>query len=118
MEVAGSLRHVTSGVTSAARQKSNARHLPVGRRIKRIELDKEEKIIINLKKKSRALGEGSVDPGPLPLQDKARPHAERAAMNCLAACQILPWPARSPDLSLIEHVWDMMRRQPASTREC
>ncbi|GFY51032.1 hypothetical protein TNIN_442041 [Trichonephila inaurata madagascariensis] len=43
MEVAGSLRHVTSGVTSATRQKSNARHLPVGRRIKRIELDKEEK---------------------------------------------------------------------------
>ncbi|GBM44448.1 hypothetical protein AVEN_184668-1 [Araneus ventricosus] len=43
MEVPGSLRHVTSGVTSATRQKSNARHLPEGRGIKRIELDKERK---------------------------------------------------------------------------
>ncbi|GFU12938.1 transposable element Tc1 transposase [Trichonephila clavipes] len=28
-------------------------------------------------------------------------------MNCLAACQTLP----SPDLSPIEHVWDMMGRR-------
>ncbi|GFV82178.1 transposable element Tcb1 transposase [Trichonephila clavipes] len=27
-----------------------------------------------------------------------------------AACQTLPWPARSPDLCPIEHVWDMMGR--------
>ncbi|GFY22488.1 transposable element Tcb1 transposase [Trichonephila clavipes] len=32
-------------------------------------------------------------------------------MNCLTACQTLPWPARSPDLSSIEHVWDMMARR-------
>ncbi|GFV28746.1 hypothetical protein TNCV_3986961 [Trichonephila clavipes] len=41
-------------------------------------------------------------------ENKARPHAARVAMNCLTACQTLPWPARSPDLSSIEHVWDTM----------
>ncbi|GFV65914.1 uncharacterized protein TNCV_1365291 [Trichonephila clavipes] len=45
-----------------------------------------------------------------PNEDKARPHATRVAMSCLTACQRLPWPARSPDLSSIEHVWDMMGR--------
>ncbi|GFY05244.1 hypothetical protein TNCV_2206901 [Trichonephila clavipes] len=32
---------------------------------------------------------------------------------CLArsACQTLPWPARSPDLSSIKHVWDVMGRR-------
>ncbi|GFW15537.1 uncharacterized protein TNCV_4656771 [Trichonephila clavipes] len=43
-----------------------------------------------------------------PTQDKARPHAARVDMNYLTSCQTLPWPARSPDLSSIEHVWDMM----------
>ncbi|GFX01206.1 transposable element Tcb1 transposase [Trichonephila clavipes] len=33
------------------------------------------------------------------------------AMDCLTACQILPWPARSSDLSSIEHVWDTMERR-------
>ncbi|GFU38503.1 transposable element Tcb1 transposase [Trichonephila clavipes] len=32
-------------------------------------------------------------------------------MNCHTAYQTLPWPARSPDLSSIEHVWDMMGRR-------
>jgi len=27
-------------------------------------------------------------------QDNARPHMARVAMNCLQACQTLPWPAR------------------------
>ncbi|GFX04110.1 transposable element Tc1 transposase [Trichonephila clavipes] len=44
-------------------------------------------------------------------QDNARPHTARAAMNCLRACQTLPWLARSLDLSSIEHVWDMMGRR-------
>ncbi|GFX67079.1 transposable element Tc1 transposase [Trichonephila clavipes] len=34
----------------------------------------------------------------------------RVVMNCLTACQTLPWSARSPDLTSIEHVWDMMGR--------
>ncbi|GFS94717.1 uncharacterized protein TNCV_4456261 [Trichonephila clavipes] len=28
-------------------------------------------------------------------QDNARPHTVRVAMNCLTACQTLPWPART-----------------------
>ncbi|GFT11401.1 transposable element Tc1 transposase [Trichonephila clavipes] len=44
-------------------------------------------------------------------QDNARPHTTRVAMNCLPACQTLSWPARSPDFSPIEHVWDMVRRR-------
>jgi len=40
-------------------------------------------------------------------------HVARVAMNCLQACQTLPWPARSPDLSPIEHVWYMIGRHLA-----
>ncbi|GFX59905.1 transposable element Tcb1 transposase [Trichonephila clavipes] len=48
----------------------------------------------------------SAVPWPYFSEDMARPHAARArvAMNYLAACQTLPWPARWPDLSSIEHV--------------
>ncbi|GFY05559.1 transposable element Tcb1 transposase [Trichonephila clavipes] len=35
-------------------------------------------------------------------------HTPRIAMNCLTTCQTLPWAARLPDLSPIEHIWDMM----------
>ena len=50
-------------------------------------------------------------PGLTFQQDNARPHTARVALNCLQACPTLPWPARSPDLSPIEHVWDMMGRR-------
>ncbi|GFT31658.1 transposable element Tc1 transposase [Trichonephila clavipes] len=53
----------------------------------------------------------SAVPWPYFSEDKGRPHVERVAMNCLTACRTLPWSARSPDLSSIEHVWDMMRRR-------
>ncbi|GFW84017.1 transposable element Tcb1 transposase [Trichonephila clavipes] len=32
-------------------------------------------------------------------------------MNCLTAYQTLPWPVRSPDISSIEHTWDMKGRR-------
>ena len=34
-----------------------------------------------------------------------------AAMQHALRCVQLPWPARFPDLSPIEHVWDMMKRE-------
>ncbi len=46
-------------------------------------------------------------------QDNASCHSARATMNFLedAAVVVLPWPARSPDLSPIEHVWDFIGRR-------
>ncbi|GFV25396.1 hypothetical protein TNCV_1146671 [Trichonephila clavipes] len=48
-------------------------------------------------------------PGVIFHQDNARPHTARIAMNCLTNYQSHSWSARSPDLSPIEHIWDMGR---------
>ncbi|GFX30488.1 transposable element Tcb2 transposase [Trichonephila clavipes] len=50
-------------------------------------------------------------PGAIFQQDNARPHTARVAQDFLRHFQTLPWPARSPDLSLVEHVWDQLKRQ-------
>ena len=43
-------------------------------------------------------------------QDNARPHVARTALTFLATehVRLLPWPARSPELSPIENVWSMV----------
>ncbi|GFX20959.1 transposable element Tc1 transposase [Trichonephila clavipes] len=53
-------------------------------------------------------------PGAIFQQDNARPHTARVAQDFLRLFQTLPWPARSPDLSLVEHVWDQLKRQMPS----
>ncbi|CAH1960067.1 unnamed protein product [Acanthoscelides obtectus] len=46
-------------------------------------------------------------------QDNARPHVARVTIDFFQHNDVtlLPWPPRSPDLSPIEHVWDMMGRR-------
>ncbi|GFX79712.1 transposable element Tcb2 transposase [Trichonephila clavipes] len=43
-------------------------------------------------------------------QDNARPHTERVSQNCLRTVTTLLLPARSPDLSPIEYIWDSLGR--------
>ncbi|GFX54156.1 DDE_3 domain-containing protein [Trichonephila clavipes] len=52
--------------------------------------------------------------GAVFLQDNARPHTARVAQDFLRHSQTLPWLARSPDLSSVEHVWDQLKRQMPS----
>ncbi|GFX43519.1 transposable element Tcb2 transposase [Trichonephila clavipes] len=52
--------------------------------------------------------------GNFPARDNARPHTARVAQDFLRHFQTLPWPARSPNLSLVEHVWDQLKRQMPS----
>ncbi|GFX28292.1 DDE_3 domain-containing protein [Trichonephila clavipes] len=50
-------------------------------------------------------------PGAIFQQYNGRPHTERVALDFLRHFQTLPRPARSPDLSPVEHVWDPLKRQ-------
>ncbi|GFT13001.1 DDE_3 domain-containing protein [Trichonephila clavipes] len=51
-------------------------------------------------------------PGAIYQQDNARPHTARLSQQLT-----LPWPARSPDLSPIEYVWDALGRQLQPSRD-
>ncbi|GFU56621.1 transposable element Tcb2 transposase [Trichonephila clavipes] len=44
----------------------------------------------------------------------AHPHTARIAQDFLRQIQTLLWPARSPNLSPVEHVWDHLKRQMPS----
>ncbi|GFX24136.1 transposable element Tcb2 transposase [Trichonephila clavipes] len=43
-------------------------------------------------------------------QGNAWPHMARVSQDCLCTVTILPWPARTPDLPPIEHIWDNLGR--------
>ncbi|GFV71794.1 transposable element Tc3 transposase [Trichonephila clavipes] len=47
-------------------------------------------------------------------QDNARPHTAGVAQDFLCHFQTLPWPARSTDLSPVEHVWNQLKQQMPS----
>ncbi|GFV95541.1 transposable element Tc1 transposase [Trichonephila clavipes] len=53
-------------------------------------------------------------PGAIFQQDNTGPHTARVAHDFLCHFPTLPWPARSPDLSPVVHVWDQLKRQMPS----
>ncbi|GFW76213.1 transposable element Tcb2 transposase [Trichonephila clavipes] len=48
------------------------------------------------------------------FSSNAHPLTARVIQDFLRHFKTLPWPARSPDLSPVDHVWDQLKRQMPS----
>ncbi|GFW38682.1 hypothetical protein TNCV_3880491 [Trichonephila clavipes] len=46
---------------------------------------------------------------------QGRPHIIVVMQHALQSVEMLPWPARSTDLSPIGHAWDIIGRSPSYT---
>ncbi|GFV52671.1 DDE_3 domain-containing protein [Trichonephila clavipes] len=53
-------------------------------------------------------------PGAIFQQDNPRPYTARVAQDFLRHFQTFPWPAHSPDLSPVQHVWNQLKRHMPS----
>lgn len=53
------------------------------------------------------------------MHDNARPHTARLTQQYLNAnnVDVLPWPAMSPDINPIEHIWDLLGRRVRSRHQ-
>ena len=55
---------------------------------------------------------GAIDADFILMDDNARPHRAHVTNQYLEDATIvgMDWPARSPDMNLIEHAWDMLQK--------